>query len=182
MQEKLSDSLDAEVQLQDGQDFDYTSDMLNEMVSNRVLIAGLFGTIGLIIVFSGYLLIYNVMYISITKDIRFYGMLKTVGTTPKQIRKMVRLQAFSLSVVGIPVGMLLGTLASFVAVPYAMRMFGSGDDSMPLTMQFHPLIYVGTILFALFTIAVSCRQTIQARQSYLPDRGTEISRTAPGKN
>lgn len=127
MQEKLSDSLDAEVQLQDGQDFDYTSDMLNETVSNRVLIAGLFGTIGLIIVFSGYLLIYNVMYISITKDIRFYGMLKTVGTTPKQIRKMVRLQAFSLSVVGIPVGMLLGTLASFVAVPYAMRMFGSGD-------------------------------------------------------
>ena len=108
LQEKLSDSLDAEVQLQDGQDFDYTSDMLNEMVSNRVLIAGLFGTIGLIIVFSGYLLIYNVMYISITKDIRFYGMLKTVGTTPKQIRKMVRLQAFSLSVVGIPVGMLLG--------------------------------------------------------------------------
>lgn len=95
MQEKLSDSLDAEVQLQDGQDFDYTSDMLNETVSNRVLIAGLFGTIGLIIVFSGYLLIYNVMYISITKDIRFYGMLKTVGTTPKQIRKMVRLQAFS---------------------------------------------------------------------------------------
>ena len=59
---------------------------------------------------------------------------------------MVRLQAFSLSVVGIPVGMLLGTLASFVAVPYAMRMFGSGDDPMPLTMQFHPLIYVGTIL------------------------------------
>ena len=114
--------------------------------------------IGLIIVFSGYLLIYNVLYISITKDIRFYGMLKTVGTTPKQIRKMVRLQAFFLAGIGIPIGMGLGTAASFVAVPYAMRMFGSADNPMPLTMQFHPLIYIGTILFALFTIIVSCRK------------------------
>lgn len=181
LQEKLSDSLDAEVQLQDGQDFDYTSDMLNETVSNRVLIAGLFGTIGLIIVFSGYLLIYNVMYISITKDIRFYGMLKTVGTTPKQIRKMVRLQAFSLSVVGIPVGMLLGTLASFVAVPYAMRMFGSGDDPMPLTMQFHPLIYVGTILFALFTIAVSCRKPSRLASRISPIEALKYQGQRPAK-
>ena len=181
LQEKLSDSLDAEVQLQDGQDFDYTSDMLNETVSNRVLIAGLFGTIGLIIVFSGYLLIYNVMYISITKDIRFYGMLKTVGTTPKQIRKMVRLRAFSLSVVGIPVGMLLGTLASFVAVPYAMRMFGSGDDPMPLTMQFHPLIYVGTILFALFTIAVSCRKPSRLASRISPIEALKYQGQRPAK-
>ena len=89
--------------------------MLSETITNRILIAGLFGTIGLIIVFSGYLLIYNVLYISITKDIQFYGMLKTVGTTPKQIRKMVRLQAFSLAGIGIPIGMGLGTAASFVA-------------------------------------------------------------------
>ena len=124
VQERLMDALDAAVKLKDGQKFQYTSDMLSETVTNRILIAGLFGTIGLIIVFSGYLLIYNVLYISITKDIRFYGMLKTVGTTPKQIRKMVRLQAFSLAGIGIPIGMGLGTAASFVAVPYAMRMFG----------------------------------------------------------
>lgn len=48
----------------------------------------------MIIVFSGYLLIYNVMYISVTKDIRFYGMLKTIGTAPKQIKKIVKMQAY----------------------------------------------------------------------------------------
>lgn len=114
VQERLMDALDAAVKLKDGQKFQYTSDMLSETVTNRILIAGLFGTIGLIIVFSGYLLIYNVLYISITKDIRFYGMLKTVGTTPKQIRKMVRLQAFFLAGIGIPIGMGLGTAASFL--------------------------------------------------------------------
>ena len=61
VQERLMDALDAAVKLKDGQKFQYTSDMLSETVTNRILIAGLFGTIGLIIVFSGYLLIYNVL-------------------------------------------------------------------------------------------------------------------------
>lgn len=42
------------------------------------------------ILLSGYLLIYNVMYISVTKDIRFYGMLKTIGATMSQIQKIVK--------------------------------------------------------------------------------------------
>lgn len=44
------------------------------------LVAGI-----LVIFIAGYLLIYNVFYISIAQDIRFYGMLKTLGTTARQI-------------------------------------------------------------------------------------------------
>ena len=45
---------------------------------------------GIAVIFiAGYLLIYNVFYISIAQDIRFYGMLKTLGTTARQIRKIV---------------------------------------------------------------------------------------------
>ena len=36
----------------------------------------------LLIIFTGYLIIYNVFQISVTNDIRFYGLLKTIGTTP----------------------------------------------------------------------------------------------------
>lgn len=75
----------------------------------------------MIIVFSGYLLIYNVMYISVTKDIRFYGMLKTIGTAPKQIKKIVKMQAFRLSVIGILVGILLGTLGTGIGVFFIVR-------------------------------------------------------------
>lgn len=39
-----------------------------------------------VVMFCGYLLIYNIFYISIVNDIRFFGMLKTIGTTAKQIR------------------------------------------------------------------------------------------------
>lgn len=158
-QAKLLEELAASVTLKSGQKPETTYDVQDENGSNAVVIAVAVGIIGLIIVFSGYLLIYNVMYISVTKDIRFYGMLKTIGTSPKQIRKIVTMQAFRLSVIGIPIGVLLGTLISFAAVPYALEMFGSGGTGvMPTDISLNPFIYIGTICFALFTVAVSCRK------------------------
>lgn len=47
----------------------------------------LISIIALFIVLSGYLLIYNVLYIAVTKNINFYGLLKTIGTSPRQIKK-----------------------------------------------------------------------------------------------
>ena len=59
------------------------------------------------ILLTGYLIIYNIFQISVMNDIRFYGLLKTVGTTKKQIKRMVRRQALLLSAVGIPIGLSL---------------------------------------------------------------------------
>ena len=46
-----------------------------------------------LIVFTGYLVIYNVFQISVTNDIRFYGLLKTIGMTGRQLKRIIRLQA-----------------------------------------------------------------------------------------
>ena len=75
--------------------------------------------LALFIVLSGYLLISNVMYISVARDIRFYGMLKTIGASSRQIKRLVRLQALRLSLIGVPAGLLLGAAASFGIVPPA---------------------------------------------------------------
>lgn len=158
-QAKLLDELNNSLTLKDGQTIDSSYDMQDESGSNAVIIAAVFALIGFIIVFSGYLLIYNVMYISVSKDIRFYGMLKTIGTSPKQIQKIVKKQAFRLSVIGIPLGIILGTIVSFAAVPFALSMFKGGMSSaMPDDISFNPFIYIATILFGIFTVAVSCRK------------------------
>lgn len=34
-----------------------------------------------LIILSGYLIIYNIFSISVTRDIQFYGLLKTIGAT-----------------------------------------------------------------------------------------------------
>ena len=41
----------------------------------------------ILILLTGYLIIYNVFQISVAGDIRFYGLLKTIGTTPRQLRR-----------------------------------------------------------------------------------------------
>ena len=68
-------------------------------------------------ILSGYLLIYNILYIAITKDIQFYGMLKTIGASPKQIKKIVKGQGLRLSLIGIPIGIILAVIVSFLIVP-----------------------------------------------------------------
>ena len=158
-QADLLSELNESVSLKNDEQLKSSYDSQEENSSNVMVIATVIGLIGLIIVFSGYLLIYNVMYISVTKDIRFYGMLKTIGTSPKQIKSIVKMQAFRLSVIGIPIGILLGTVISFAAVPYALNMVGSGrEGAMPTDINFNVFIYIGTIIFGILTVAISCRK------------------------
>ncbi len=159
-QGELLEELKKTVGLREGQKFDSSYD-IQDQNSGTVLFTGLtLGLIGLVIMFSGYLLIYNVMYISVTRDIRFYGMLKTIGTSPSQIKQIVKLQIRRLSIFGIPLGIFLGTCVAFLLVPIAMDIYsGGGSEGVMLgDMSFHPLIYGGTIIFAVFTVAVSCRK------------------------
>ncbi|HAP78690.1 MAG TPA: hypothetical protein DCQ78_00580, partial [Ruminococcus sp.] len=93
--------------------------------------------------------------LSVNKNIRFYGMLKTIGTTSKQIRKIVKTQAFRMALYGIPLGVISGFILSFVIVPFATD---SLNSTLPTTISFNPFIFIGTILFALFTILISCRK------------------------
>lgn len=158
-QDEVLSSL-SKLKLREGQDIKSGYDIQEENSNSASVTAIVILLISFIIVISGYLLIYNVMYISITKDIRFYGMLKTVGTSPSQIKKIVLHQAASLSVIGIPIGIILGIIVSFAVVPFALKITGSYGSSapMPSDISFNPLIYIGTILFAILTVFASCRK------------------------
>ncbi len=153
---KLMQQLNEKVTLSENQNFESNlSHQGNESFAITVVIL----LICFLIVASGYLLIYNIMYISVSRDIRFYGMLKTIGTTPSQIQKIVKMQAFRLSAFSIPIGIALGALTSFLVVPLTLDMFsGNAYAAMPSEISFNPFIYVGTILFALATVSLSCRK------------------------
>lgn len=69
-----------------------------------------------IIVFTSVFCIKNSFDISIAEKTKQYGMLKSIGATKKQIRKNVFFEATILGAIGIPLGLLLGTLASAILV------------------------------------------------------------------
>lgn len=106
----------------------------------------------MILVFaSGYLIIYNIFQISVAGDIRFYGRLKTLGATQRQIKKMIYGQANRLSLIGIPIGLLLGYLLGAVLVPL-MITIAAGEAKTAV----NPYIFIGAALFACLTVLISC--------------------------
>ena len=63
------------------------------------------------------LVIYSIFFISIRGKLREYGRLKVLGTTPKQIRKIIHRESFRLSICSIPIGIAIGGAAGFAASP-----------------------------------------------------------------
>lgn len=108
--------------------------------------------LGMLLVFvAGYLIIYNIFQISVTADIQFYGKLKTLGTTDRQLKKLIYGQANLLCIAGIPVGIFLGYLLGMVLVP----VFISWNDGQT-SVSASPVIFIGSALFAWLTVIISC--------------------------
>lgn len=97
---------DGDNYIRTGVNWGYSASQLAENIDPGTILA--IAAMLLLIVFTGYLIIYNVFQISVANDIRFYGLLKTIGTTPSQISRMIRLQALLLSLLGIPLGLVGG--------------------------------------------------------------------------
>jgi putative ABC transport system permease protein len=106
----------------------------------------------ILIMGSGYLIIYNIFCIAVSSDIRYYGLLKTVGTTNKQLKRLIVRQAVLLAVIGIPVGMVFGYLVSVVLLPVIT------ENMLDVSCEIHPsiLIFVLSALFSWITIRISC--------------------------
>lgn len=135
-----------------GVNWGYTGAQLSDKLDPTVAVI-LVGMLALILL-TGYLIIYNVFQISVAGDIRFYGLLKTIGTTPRQLRRIIRMQALILSLVGIPIGLLLGWLLGGVLTPTITARL----NGVMTVVSVNPVLFIGAAIFALVTVLISCRR------------------------
>ncbi len=160
-----------------GVNWGYTSSQLGESMDAATLLA-IVAFLALVI-FTGYLIIYNIFQISVTGDIRFYGLLKTIGVTPRQLKRIIRQQAMFLCIVGIPAGLLLGygIGASLTPVVMARTSFGAGVS----TVSTSPLIFLASALFALITVFLSCSRPGKIASKVSPVEATKYTETVKSK-
>ena len=160
-----------------GVNWGYTSSQIGESI-DVTTIAAIIAFLALVI-FTGYLIIYNIFQISVTGDIRFYGLLKTIGVTPRQLKRIIRQQALFLCVVGIPVGLLLGygVGASLTPVVMARTTFGVGVS----TVSTSPLIFFASALFALITVLLSCSRPGKIASKVSPVEATKYTEIVRSK-
>lgn len=111
----------------------------------------------LLIIFIGYLIIYNVFRIAVEGSIRYYGLLKTIGTTGRQMKRMIRTEAAVLSVVGIPLGLLIGYFVSVMLTPAVFTALAINETYVQ-AVSANPFIFIGSAVFSLVTVFVSVRK------------------------
>ena len=108
--------------------------------------------IALVTVLSAYLLIYNIMYLSVAGNIRYYGLLQTVGMTGRQIRQLMQKQLLWIGGIGMLAGILIGAGTSFFLIPVVVKTFVSAKEMGAVQVTFHPIIVLLTVLLTGCTV------------------------------
>jgi putative ABC transport system permease protein len=127
--------------------------------------------------FTGYLIINNIFRIAVSNDVRFYGLLKTIGTTGRQIKRIILLQAVVLAAIGIPVGAAAGYFLGIVIT----RVTAVNMDGIVMVSSIDPLIFVGASLFSLITVYLSCGKPRRMAAKISPIEALRYTEQEEGK-
>lgn len=104
------------------------------------------------ILLTGYLIIYNLFYISVTQDVHFFGLLRTIGASGRQLKGIVRKQALCLAMIGLPFGLLIGYGIGRLLMPFVLTQTNVTDTGI---YHINPLVLLFAALFSLLTTYIS---------------------------
>lgn len=135
-------------------------------------LAGGFDTVlilAVVILVSVGLLIYNVLHISYDRNIREYGLLKTIGTTGKQLWGIVFCQMRTTVFWGSLVGSVAGVLIALMVMPLILsKMYLYRFGSAAGMITFRPLLLAASVLFAAIVTWISSALAIRRTVKLTP--------------
>ncbi len=123
-----------------------------------IVLTGLLGILIAVIMAGSITLIYNAFSISLRERTVQFGLLSSIGATKKQLRRAMRYEAFFVSAVGIPLGLLAGVGGIGVTLHY----IGGGltnwihgtKQGIPLYVPVWALALAAVIAFVTIMISV----------------------------
>ena len=124
----------------------------------------------LIVLFSG-LVIYSIYYVSVITDVREIGKLKALGSTGKQIRKMLLTEGIIVSAFALPPGMLIGYLIPRIFLPLIFEKLSdsfSPDVSVEHLQMLSPVVILLVIAAVLLTVVISLLRPMQMASKISP--------------
>lgn len=146
---------------------------ISQMYSTVAIVIG-------IVLVAAIAVIYNSFQISVVERMRQFGLLRAIGATPAQIRKIVLREASILSVIGVPLGLICGIIAIFT-INFVFRVIG-GDMVSIMKVSISPVvmlisaavsiaaIYISALLPALFAGKISPLSAISGRTAIVKEK------------
>ena len=135
-------------------------------VSMLALVAG----IAVLVIIGGYVVIQSIFRISINDKIQSYGQLRTIGTTPKQIRRIVKKEGRFLGWAGIGIGILLGCAAGFALFPRGFH------------LPFYVAAIVLTALLGWFMVSIAIRRPVKIAAGISPIEAVRFTGSQSSKS
>ena len=155
--------------------FDVNEDLLRWEVlaisdDTIIMLYQVVGVVIFIIMLTSIFCIRNSFAIAITEKMKIYGMLASVGTTRKQIKKNVISETLMLGLIGIPLGILSGILAVIILIKIVNviageLLFGNVDGIM-LKVSIYPVILSAVI--GIITIYLSALSSAKKASKVSP--------------
>ena len=121
---------------------------------------------GALFILCGYLLIYNIFDIGVMQDIQEFGIMKTIGMTGKQIKRLMRRQMLLLSLISIPIGLVVGYGVGALLLPVILKNWEYSEEELTIVQSIHPAIFVLTVIFVLITVFLSMRRPSKKAAKY----------------
>lgn len=109
----------------------------------------------IIIMITTIFLIYNTINISITERMAEFGILRSIGATPKQIRNLVIKESLILCLISIPFGVLSGFIGVWITVKLLESNISMMFNDSILTVKFYPSIILFTLIIGVITIFIA---------------------------
>ena len=144
--------------------------------TSLLLMSGLLFTIFV----SGYLIINNIYRINVYSDIRSYGLLKTIGTSSRQLKSLVKWQAVYHCIPGIFLGLIFGICAGALLLPMVMS-FLYFSDTADTGIQVGIWIPLFSALFSYITVRISVGRAIKFASRVSPMEALRYSENAEFK-
>lgn len=133
----------------------------NDRIFN-LLLYSVGGILVLLIMLGSIFLIYNSFTISLNERTRQFGILSSVGATPKQLRNAVLFEGLCIGMIGIPLGVITGIGSIKIVIGLVAKNFHNIlYADVPLVLSLSAPILLAATMISLMTILLS---------AYLPAR------------
>lgn len=122
----------------------------------------------LVIMAASAFIIRNSFSISITEKTKLYGMLSSVGATPRQIRMNVFFEAAVLGLIGIPIGILVGVCTTAGLLSLCNSLLKDMLGGMELIFSLPWYVYAAAVVTGIGTILLSASSSAQRASRISP--------------
>ena len=114
------------------------------------------GLVASLVIIATIATIYNSFSIAISERKKQFGILNSIGATKSQVMKLVFLEGFLVSIVGIPIGLLSGTIAIDIVFKVIKTFFKTSVfGELELRVVFSPVVLISSTIIILLTIFIS---------------------------